>query len=38
MNMNDYHNIIIYDIIIIIIQPLVVPWPLFQFLNPVHSW
>jgi hypothetical protein len=24
-------------IIIIAVQPFVVPWPLFQFLDPIHS-
>jgi hypothetical protein len=35
-----WNNIIIIIIIIIIIvvpQPFVGPWPLFQFLEPIHS-
>jgi hypothetical protein len=30
--------IIIIIIIIIVLQPFVGHWPLFQFLDPIHSW
>jgi hypothetical protein len=32
------HADFIIIIIIMALQPFVEPWPLFQFLDPMHSW